>query len=150
MPATVKSLEDRIDEMAEDISSVKSQLSLMASVQNSMQVQLATVINGLNTTQAQLAVVVAKLDSTIDELKLTRGKLESIAADYSAFKGKAETTFAIARWIGVAAFGVLATVIFSAFSVVRSAAHLETKVDQHEKILEQMRQDINEIRSKQK
>lgn len=142
MPATVKSLEERIDDLADDFSSVKSQLSLVASMQNLMQAQLATVINGLNTTQAQLAVVVAKLDSTIDELRLTRGRLESIASDYSAFKGKAETTFAMTRWIGIAAFGVLVTVIFSAFSVVRSAAHLETKVDQHEKSLEEVKSEL--------
>jgi len=99
MPATVKSLEERIDEMAEDFSSVKAQLRVIAGSQNSMQSQLTGLGNGLTTmqaqlttmqtqfatmqgqfasSQAQLAVIVARLDLTIEESKATRTRMDTM------------------------------------------------------------------------
>jgi phage shock protein A len=157
MPPTVKSLEERIDEMADEFSAVRTQLAVVLNNQSSSQTQMATLLSNNASSQAQAAMLLAKLDGVLDQLKLTNGRLEEVArsqeslkTDHTAVKVKSETTFGLLRWAGVTGAGVFLTVILAAFSVVRAAGHLENKVDQHEKILEQMRHDLNELHAKPK
>lgn len=144
MPATVKSLEERIDEMAGDFASVQAQLGVIVGTQSTIQAQLASIASAFSTTQAQLAVVVARLDTTIDELKATRTRLDTIAVDYAAFKSKAETTFALVRWIGATATVALVSIIVAAFAVARSAGSLETTVQHHQKSLDEINKRLAE------
>jgi hypothetical protein len=149
MPATVKSLEERIDEMAESFSTMRMQLGIMLGNQSSTQVQLASILNNEATAQAQSAVLVAKLDNVLDQLKLTNAKLEesirlqdSLKTEHTALKAKTENTIGLLRWAGVTSVGVLLTVFLAAFSVVRAAGQLESKVDHHEKMLEELKSDL--------
>jgi len=149
MPPTVRSLEERIDEMAEEFSAVRTQLAVVMSNQSSSQTQLATVLSNQAAAQSQSAVLLAKLDSVIGELKTTNTRLEettrgleNLKVDHAAVKAKTETTFSLLRWAGVTAFGVLLTVFLAAFSVVRAAGHLESKVDQHEKSLDELKSEL--------
>ncbi|MBO0698838.1 MAG: hypothetical protein J2P46_10620 [Zavarzinella sp.] len=122
MPATVKSLEERIDGMADDVAQIKIQTAALAT----------------------------KVEIVGDEVKGTRLKVDNLAADYTAFKSKAETTFALVRWIGVFTAGVFVTVILGAFTVARSAGSLEATIQQQQKTLDEIRRDVAELHGKQK
>ena len=169
--ATVKSLEERLDDFAEEFGEVKSQLAatvteLSAVVRNqattqaqlaTLTSQLATVVNNQGATQAQFAVVLVKFDALVDSLKAmnTRidgvtGKLEAMTTDYTAFKAKADTTFAITRRVGAFVAGVFFSVLVGGFTVVRSAGSLEMSVQQHQTSLDEVNKQLAEIRAKQK
>jgi phage shock protein A len=155
--ATVKSLEERIDDMADDLSAVKTQLAVVVSNQGTVQGQLAALTNAQTTTQTQLAVVIAKLDSTIDALKATSTRpdatverLDRLIADHGAEKTRTDTTFGVLRWAGATSFALLVTIVFGAFSIARSAGSLETRVQDQQKTLDDVRRDVAEIRAKQK
>jgi hypothetical protein len=147
---SVKSLEQRIDEMADDFASVKAQLGGLAASLSSFQAQLATLSGTLNAMQAQYGFMIARLDINTQELKETRTRLESMVNDYSAFRSKGETTFAMVRWIGVFVAGGMVTVILSAVSVARSAGSLEATVQRQQKTLDEIHREMSEMRGKLK
>ena len=60
MPPTVKSREERIDGMAEDVTELKSLSAAHAAKLDMMGSQLASVVNGLATNQAQMATMIAR------------------------------------------------------------------------------------------
>jgi hypothetical protein len=91
-------------------------------------------------------MVLAKLDHVIARLDEVVRTVDLLKTDHTAVKAKTETSFSLLRWAGVTSFGILLTVFFAAFSVVRSAAHLESKVDHHEKILNEIKNELGEIR----
>ena len=169
MPATVKSFEERIEEMAEDFSSVKTRLaqvvegqgymqsqlsglqSQVAGLSNSMvqmQGQLAANQAQLATNQAQLAVVVARLDSSIEEFRLTRSRLDGLLTDHTAFRSKAELRFAMIRWITVLGAGLLFTWIASAFALVRTAGSWEATTQHHQKSIDEIRHEMRDLQGK--
>lgn len=197
MPPTVKSLEERIDDLADDVGGVKTQLAVLINNQSTTQAQLASVVSGLATTQAQLASVTARLEAvtdslgkTIDRLDATNARLDTIVTKFderldaaaaktnvkieaattrmetrfealtakideqatqgAAFRAKTDTLFSITKWIGAFAATALLTVIVSAFSVVRSAGNLESRIDQQQKVLDEIKQDLKEQRTKAK
>jgi hypothetical protein len=171
MPPTVKSLEERIDDMALDMGSLKHQfvahstkLDLLSSQFATITSQLATLIATQSATQNQLAVTVARLDGAVDQLKSTDArmdatnaridagtlKLDAMAADYSGHKSKAETMFAFSKWIGAFVAGVFLTVLLAAFTVVRTAGGYESTIQLQQKTLEEIKRDVSEIRNKQK
>ena len=157
MPATVKSLEERIDEMAEDFSSVKTRLAQVAEGQGHMQSLLAGLASSMGqmqgqlaTNQAQLAVVVARLDSTIEELRLTRSRLDGLLTNSAAFQSKAELSFAMIRWTAIFAAGLLVTWIASAFALVRTAGSWEATTQHHQKSIDEIRHEMRELQGKPK
>lgn len=157
MPPTVRSLEERLDDFAEELGAVKSHLAVMSA-------KVELLANGVSATQAQLsslaaqlAVVMAKFDGLTDSLKATNGridavieKLETMTADYTAFKSRADTTFALTKWVGAFVAGVFVTVLLGAFSVIRSAGNLESTVQQQQKTLDEIKHDLADIRSRPK
>jgi peptidoglycan hydrolase CwlO-like protein len=155
--ATVKSLEERIDDMADDLSAVKAQLGTLAVGQAAIQAQLASVVNGIGSLTAQLAVVTARLDSAVGDLNKTNARIDTVttridglATELSAFRAKTETSFSTARWAVTFAAGVFITVLGSAFLIAREAGRLDSRVEQHQKSLDEVRKDMSEIRSKLK
>ncbi len=164
MPPTVKSLEERIDQIAADLEHQTRQL-----VANNARIdatnakldalisQLATVIANQTATQNKLDVSIVRLDGAIEQLKITNArvdvvseKLEVMTTDYTAHKAKAETMFAFTKWIGAFVAGVFLTVLIAAFSVVRTAGGYEATIQQQQKTLEEIKRDVTEIRTKQK
>lgn len=164
MSPTIKSLDERIDQIATDLEdlarqqiatnarldAVSSQLAILGS-------QLATLIANQNATQTKLDVLNVNLEGAIEQLKVTNArvdvvseKLEVMSADYTSHKAKAETMFAFTKWIGMFVAGVLCTGIFAAFTVVRTAGNCEATLQQQQKTLDEIKRDVNESRPKQK
>jgi len=110
--ATVKSLEERLDDFSEELSEVKaglgsvgSQVATLANNQaaaqlqlagfavkldgladklNATQAQIAALTSALATTQAQLAVLTAKLDSLAEDLRATNVRLDALTVKLDA------------------------------------------------------------------
>lgn len=153
--ATVKSLEERIDDMADDMSAVKIQLGSLVSSQATIQAQLASLVNSLNATQTQLSVAIVRLDMVISELNKTNGRIDTVTVrldglvtDFAAFRAKTDNSFGVARWAVVFAASVLITVIGSGFWIAREAGRLENRVEHQQKTLDDIRRDVAEIRTK--
>lgn len=162
--ATVKSLEERIDDLADEFAGVKTQLSVLTT-------KVDLTANAVATGQAQqtaltnqLAVLAARFDALGDRLEGTNtrldgivGKLDGVVTEHTALKAKSDATLAIVRWIGGFTAGVVVMVILSGFTVARSAGRLEEAVqfhqkslDQQQKTLDEIRREVTEIRAKQK
>src|ERR1700722_3941227 len=164
MPPTVKSLDERIDQVAgdlEDLTHKVEELTRAVGSHNSkldvQSSQLATVIVNQNATQSKLDVTNVKLEGAIEQLKITNArvdvvseKLEVMTTDYTAHKAKAETMFAFTKWIGAFVAGVFLTVLIAAFTVVRTAGGYEATIQQQQKTLEEIKRDVTDIRNKQK
>ena len=157
MPPTVKSLEERIDEMASEFEEVARQgVATAAKVDavnakvDAVNAKVDGVVAAQNTTNVQLAVLISKLDAVIEQSKVTNAKVDAMSTDYAAHKSKADTTFALTKWIGAFVAGVFLTILVGSFTVVRSAGSLETTVQQQQKTLGEIKHDLNEIRAKQK
>ena len=73
-----------------------------------------------------------------------------MSTDYAAHKSKADTTFALTKWIGAFVAGVFFSILVGAFTVVRAAGSLEATVQQQQKVLDEIKRDVNEIKAKQK
>jgi hypothetical protein len=142
MPPTVKSLDDRIDNLAADIGDVKSQLSALT-----LQVSaLATQVSSLS---SQAAAQATKLDSLIEAVRVSTArmdavtaKLDTFASDYAAFKAKTETMLGGVRWIGMFVAGVLVTVVVSTVSIAYSAGKLQASVSEQRAILDDVRNKL--------
>lgn len=150
MPPTVKSLEERIDDLADDMSGLKTQVAVLTAKLDIVASGLAAVQAQLQTVATQLATVVAALAATTARLDTVSAKLDTQANDYAAFKSKSETTFALTRWIGAFAAVAVIGVIGSAFTVVRSVGNLEATVQQQQKVLDDIRRDVSDLKSKVK
>jgi peptidoglycan hydrolase CwlO-like protein len=174
----VKSLDERIDQVAgdlEDLTHKVEELTRAVGSHNSkldvQSSQLATVIANQNATQTKLDVTNVKLEGAIEQLKVTNtridavtGKMEAMTTDYTSHKAKAETMFAFTKWIGSFVAGVFLTGVIAALSVVRTAGGFEATLqqqqkaldgqqnilDQQQKTLDEIKRDVSEIRSKQK
>jgi septal ring factor EnvC (AmiA/AmiB activator) len=165
---TVRSLEERIDDMAADVADLKGQMTGVGARMDVVAAQLATVVSTLGATHAQLAVVAARLESASDGLNATNARLEAIATrldsrldavaakieghgtEFAAFRGKAETTLNLTKWIGAFTAGVLVTVGGSAVMAARYVGTLEASVQHQQRTLDEIKRDLGDIRSKLK
>jgi methyl-accepting chemotaxis protein len=157
MPPTVKSLEERIDDLAEDVVALKVQTGAIGAGLNTLQAQLASVVNGLSVLQAQLAAQSARLDAAIGELSRTNDRLDAAitkvdahATEFSAFRGRTEHSFGVAKWAVTFAAGVFITVLGSALWVVRETDRLSGRVEQQQKVLDEIRRDVADVKAKAK
>ena len=150
MPPTVKSLEERIDDLAGDVADVKSQLAVVTAKLDIFSNALAAIQAQLQTITSQLAATVTSLAATTARLDTVSAKLDTLAGDYGAFRSKSDTTFSLVRWVGVFAAGVFVSIVLSAFSVIRSAGNLEATVQQQQKTLDEIRRELADWRTKPK
>ena len=176
--ATVKSLEERLDEFTDEVAGVAAKLDtvvaggaatqtqlavLTARVEaltekfGAVQGQLATLAGALSATQAQIAVLTARLDALADALRATgvrldgtTAKLDGVVAEHAALRSKSDTTLGLVKWVGAFVAGVFLALLASGFTVVRAAGHVEAAVEQHQKSLDEIRRELAEIRTKQK
>lgn len=139
----MKSLDERIDDLADDMRDMKA--------------QVAALNNGLSALQAQLAVLTARLESVTEELRRTNAKLDvvtarldALAVDFAAFKARTENSFSLVRWVGVFMAGALLSMVGGAVLIARSAGALEATVQQQQKVLEEIRRDVGELKLKVK
>lgn len=160
--ATVKSLEERIDEMTDDVSDMKSmmaaqgvQISNLISGQAMLQAQIGALVNGLATIQSQLAITTARLDSAIDNLNHTNARLDgasqelkTLTRDFSEYRGRVETVIGTSKWFGAFVATVFVSVVATGFYVARSAGSLDATVQQQQKTLDEIKREVVDIRGK--
>jgi peptidoglycan hydrolase CwlO-like protein len=150
MPPTVKSLEERIDDLAGDVSDLKSQMAHVLAKLEIFGTTLTAIQGQLQTIATQLASTMTSLATTTARLDAVSVKLDTYTSDYAAFRSKSDTTFALVRWVGVFAAGVFLTIVISAFNVSRSAGNLEATVQQQQKVLDEIRRELTDLRAKPK
>lgn len=145
MPPTVKSLEERTDELFNRLAGVEANVAalmtktemlaggvagLQAQVQN-LSTQTAVTVTGLATANARLDGLTAKLDTVADA--------------FSDFKGRVETTLALTRWIGAFAAATFLGVGAAAFTVVQSVTRLDATIQNQQKTLESVQTQLAKI-----
>jgi septation ring formation regulator EzrA len=155
--ATVRSLEERIDEMSEDVTSISVRMDTVSSQIATMSAQLASIMSALGTTTAQLAVVTARFDGLATELNRvnTRSetaieRIEKLALDFTVFRAMTETIHAFARRTFIIFIGIVITVVGSLFWIAKEAGRYEGRYEQQQKLLQEIKLDLNDIKSKQK
>jgi methyl-accepting chemotaxis protein len=129
MPPTVKSLEERIDQLTEDFGELRKDVAVLTS---------------------RVDGAINLLDRIAAQMNQMSGQVTALVGDYAAFKADTGRTVAVVKWVGVFGAGVLFTVILSAFSLARSAGNLEATVQQQQKTLEEIRREVSEMHGKQK
>ena len=173
MATTVKSLEERADQMVDDVSSVVAavdrlglRMDNLTSVVAAMQSQLNAVFATVQATQTQLAVVVQRVDTVTTRLDQLDKKLDSLASaarldqvekkvetlalSYAAFEAKGEVTNKLLRWVGgLAALAIVSFIAFG-YSLARHAGSLDEKVQHHQDTLNEVKRDIADIKTKLK
>jgi septal ring factor EnvC (AmiA/AmiB activator) len=80
VPPAVKSLDQRLDGVAEELESLQAQLSAVAAKLETLATGLGATQAQLATVSAQLAVIAAKLDNVSEQLKATNTRLEGATA----------------------------------------------------------------------
>ena len=141
--ATVKSLEERIDQIGEDVSSLRTTVAVLVSKMDGMQVQIATTLSAIQAVQSQLAGVAQKTDATATRLDQVEKKVETLALSYTAFEAKGEVTNKLLRWVGGLAALAIVSFIGFGYSLARHAGSLDEKVQHHQDTL-------NDIKAKLK
>ncbi len=155
--ATVKSLEDRIDEMSTDMSRLSTSIAVLTSKMDATQVQLSLAVNAIQTTQVQLSMLATKLDIVVERLSPVEKKLEVISSDYLGFKSKMDTAYAMVKWLGAFAATVAVTIIGSTIYVATKAGDLNSRMEHHLQSLQEIKAEqqvqhrsLEEIKLKQK
>jgi archaellum component FlaC len=153
MPATVKSLEERTEDIADELGNllrsnavISTKLELLSNSVNSLQSQTAVSLNGQNAMHSQMAVQTVKLEQVTNKLMQIETRLEDVTRDHLMFKSTSSTTLALVKWVGVFSAGVAFTIIMSAFYVARSAGSLETDMKHQQNILGEIKKEIVELR----
>ena len=173
--AKVATVTTKLDAATQTLNTLQAQLASLTNSLSQTQAQFAlstakldTVSDNLRTTQAQLAESVKELGQLSKVLVALDTKIETIQADlqkvskkideeFAPFKSRTETTLGFLKWIGGFAAGAFLTVVLAAFSVARSAGSLDATVlqqqktlDLQQKVLEDIRRELVELRVKPK
>ena len=96
--ATVKNLEERLDDLSDELDGLKNQLAITTAKFDMNAVTLGAVQNHLASVSAQLATITVKLDTLTAQLRETNVRLDSVAAklegvvvDHAALKVRFDT-----------------------------------------------------------
>jgi chromosome segregation ATPase len=146
--ATVKSLEERTDDLVGEMSSLSTSIAVLTSRLDGFQATLAVAVNAIQTMQPQLGLVASKLDTVVDRLGKTESKLEMVTQDYTSFKAKMDTAFSLTKWFGALLATLIISLIGAGFYIARSAGKLEGNVEKQQETLNEIKTQLRELRSK--
>ncbi len=144
MPATVKSLEERIDELADDQSAVKADVHALKLDMMEVRIHLSHVKNDLAVFQSEMRAEFAAMRSDMSDV---RTLIVDVSADLKSFRAKTDNTNAMLKWLGTFMAGVLVMVIGGVFAMMRESGRLDATVTQLREVV-QKQQDHNEEQSK--
>jgi uncharacterized coiled-coil protein SlyX len=148
MATTVKSLEERLDDLEEVVGAVRTQAAVLTAKVEVMSNSVSSAQAQLQTITTQLASVITSLSATSARLDTLVSKLDAVATDHTTLKSKSDTSFAIVRWAAGTCVAFLLGSLVSAFMVARSAGGLESTVQQQQKTLDEIKLEVHELRKK--
>ena len=106
MPATVKSLDERTEEIAEDVSALKMRSEDVSEELTALKARTAEIASDVSATKLRTAEIAA-------DVTLIKSQLVELNREFAMSRAKIDSTLGMQRWIGIFAASVLVTVVFS-------------------------------------
>ena len=160
-------IQTKLVELTVGMAANQSQLATMMNALSVQQAQTATavakfenLVEDLKQTRSRLEATTIRLDSpdsglasiagkvvvSMSEMKHVTEKLDAHRVDFASFHGRVDATLAFAKWIGATAALTLISVILASFAIARSAGQYESSVQEQQKTLSEIKQELADIR----
>ncbi|MGL5096564.1 MAG: hypothetical protein ACRDD1_13300, partial [Planctomycetia bacterium] len=94
---------------------------------------------------ARLDTAIAKVDARFEAIS---AKIDVQSSEFAAFRTRTDLALGTVRWVMMTAAGAIIAGSGTALYVAKAAGSLETAVQQQQRVIDEIKQNVSEIRSK--